>query len=299
MKILITGGSGLVGQSLLKVLDVKKHLISVYDKDNINNSILKKNFPSVDFFDIDLSDMVSLDKYSFDYDCVVILQAQISGTDYSIFKKNTITSTINILSHIDNSGKEPYLIFVSSSVINSKADDFYTQSKRMQEQIISSSKLKKIILRPTLMYGEGDNKHFYVLLKLMKIFHILPLPSFGNYIRQPLFSIDFANVIKRCILKSPNGIYNISGLELIRFNDCLQLFKRRHKIKAIFLPVPISLFRFVLLFLNFFKIRTPFTAQQLDALVIPEVFEMIDWPTIFKTKYTPFKEAHTKFEYKL
>ena len=35
----------------------------------------------------------------------------------------------------------------------------------------------------------------------------------------------------------------------------------------------------------------PFTVTQLDALLTPDVFELIDWPTIFGVSPTPLKRA--------
>jgi len=35
----------------------------------------------------------------------------------------------------------------------------------------------------------------------------------------------------------------------------------------------------------------PFTSKQLEALVTPDVFEVIDWPGIFGVRATPLKEA--------
>ena len=35
----------------------------------------------------------------------------------------------------------------------------------------------------------------------------------------------------------------------------------------------------------------PFTTNQLEALVVPDVFEVIDWPKIFGVRATPLAEA--------
>ena len=35
----------------------------------------------------------------------------------------------------------------------------------------------------------------------------------------------------------------------------------------------------------------PFTTRQLEALIIPETFEVIDWPKILELKATPLAEA--------
>jgi hypothetical protein len=35
----------------------------------------------------------------------------------------------------------------------------------------------------------------------------------------------------------------------------------------------------------------PFTTKQLEALVTPDIFEVIDWPGIFAVRPTPLKDA--------
>jgi hypothetical protein len=40
-----------------------------------------------------------------------------------------------------------------------------------------------------------------------------------------------------------------------------------------------------------FDKNPPFTAKQLEALVTPDVFEVIDWPGIFGIRSTPLPEA--------
>ena len=61
-------------------------------------------------------------------DVIIINQAQIGGLEYEDFHRNNVIATQNILDAID-SKKNPYVIQISSSVVNSKADDFYTRSK--------------------------------------------------------------------------------------------------------------------------------------------------------------------------
>jgi hypothetical protein len=48
----------------------------------------------------------------------------------------------------------------------------------------------------------------------------------------------------------------------------------------------------LLLWANVVVDKSPaFTIKQLEALVTPDVFEVIDWPGIFKVHATPLKEA--------
>jgi len=297
-KVLLAGGAGLVGQSLLKVLDHSELQITVADKDAFLVNKLRSEFSDVKFITLDLSDGEVVKKLALSFDCIVMMQALIKGLEYYDFHQNTVISTQNLLEQIKNQKVSPYLIHVSSSVINSRADDFYTQSKREQEQLVKDSDLKKVILRPTLMYGEGDNKHFYALINLMRKFPFFPLPGSGKYIRQPLYALDFAHVIKDCIQDPKAGIFNISGLEFITFKDCLMKFKRHYRCFSLIIPIPVFMFRFLLRVAAFITKKVPFTEQQLDALIIPETFERIDWPTIFNTTYTKFEDGIKAFVYK-
>ena len=45
---------------------------------------------------------------------------------------------------------------------------------------------------------------------------------------------------------------------------------------------------------SIFDKNPPFTDQQLQALVIEEEFEIIDWPRVFSIEFTPFFEAATE-----
>ena len=55
--------------------------------------------------------------------------------------------------------------------------------------------------------------------------------------------------------------------------------------------IPYSVFRLLLGFYGLLDRNPPFTTAQLQALVIPEVFEVIDWPRLFNVTPTPLPEA--------
>ena len=64
--------------------------------------------------------------------------------------------------------------------------------------------------------------------------------------------------------------------------------------KARIQTIPYGLF-WTLLKVNAIFDRDPaFTVGQLKALVTPDVFEVIDWPTIFGVRATPLQEALNK-----
>jgi len=55
--------------------------------------------------------------------------------------------------------------------------------------------------------------------------------------------------------------------------------------------IPYRLFWLLLKTYALFNKNPAFTAKQLEALVTPDVFEVIDWPGVFGVRATPMQEA--------
>jgi nucleoside-diphosphate-sugar epimerase len=220
-----------------------------------------------------------------------MLQAQIGGLFYQEFIDNNVTSTDLILDLV-RKNNIPYLVHISSSVVESVADDFYTRSKIEQEQIVLQSGIPCPILRPTLMFGWFDRKHLGWLARLMQKIPIFPIPGSGKFMRQPLYVGDFCGVIISCIEnRIPSGIFNISGHQKIDYIDMIRVIKKATGAKAVILKIPYGLFYGLLWVWALFDKNPPFTTQQLQALVAKDEFEVIDWPAIFGVPYTPFEKS--------
>jgi nucleoside-diphosphate-sugar epimerase len=210
---------------------------------------------------------------------------------YEEFVRNNIDSTRLVLDAIKKY-KIPYLVHISSSVLESVADDFYTKTKRAQEDMVLASGVSNIVLRPTLMFGWFDRKHLGWLSRFMKKVPIFPIPGHGRYMRQPLYVGDFCDIIISCIeSRKQGGVYNISGHEKIDYIDMIREIKRTVHAPTSIVKIPYGVFYSLLWVLSLFDRNPPFTTQQLAALVAKDEFEVIDWPRIFNVPYTPFSKA--------
>ena len=291
-KIVLPGGAGLVGQNLVARLKARGYRnIVVLDKHRANIEVLKRVQPDITVEFANLAEPGEWQRHFAGADTVVMLQAQIGGNDYAQFVRNNVESTAVVLEST-KAHAVPQLVHISSSVVVSVADDFYTRSKKAQEAMVLASGIRCPILRPTLMFGWFDRKHLGWLSRFMKRVPVFPIPGSGRYMRQPLYVGDFCNVIISCIEgKVVDGVYNISGHEKVDYIDMIRELKRATRARAVILRVPYFLFYALLWVWGLFDSNPPFTTQQLAALRAKDEFEVIDWPGVFGVVRTPFAEA--------
>ena len=292
MKLILPGGAGLVGQNLIARLNAQGYTnIVVLDKHHANLSVLKQIQPDITAEYADLATPGDWQRHFEGAEVVVMLQAQIGGNNYQDFVHNNLDSTRLILDTI-KANNIPYLVHISSSVVESSANDFYTQTKKDQERMVLDSGLVCPILRPTLMFGWFDRKHLGWLSRFMKKVPIFPIPGDGRYMRQPLYVGDFCNIIISCIEhKVADGIYNISGHDKVDYIDIIREIKRATDAKALIVKIPYHLFYALIWLWGRFDKNPPFTTQQLSALIAKDEFEVIDWPSIFDVPCTAFAKA--------
>ncbi|WP_374407576.1 NAD-dependent epimerase/dehydratase family protein [Hydrogenophaga sp.] len=292
-KIVLCGGAGLVGQNLVaRLLARGCTRLVVLDKHEANTAILRRIQPQITVETVDLAEPGDWQRHIEDADVVVMLQAQIGGIDYQEFVRNNLTATERVLKAMGAAARMPYLVHISSSVVESVANDFYTNTKKAQEEMVLSSGVPCPVLRPTLMFGWFDRKHLGWLSRFMRKVPVFPIPGHGRYMRQPLYVGDFCDIIISCIERRvPGGVFNISGHEKIDYIDIIRAIKRATRAGALIVNIPYSLFYSLLWVWGLFDRNPPFTTQQLAALIAKDEFEVIDWPGIFGVRATPFQQA--------
>jgi len=95
-----------------------------------------------------------------------------------------------------------------------------------------------------------------------------------------------------CMERPPSDpVFDISGLEQIDYIDIMRSIRRTVGARTLILHLPYRLFWGLLWIWARFDRDPPFTTRQLEALVIPEVFEVIDWPGIFGVRPTTLEQA--------
>ncbi|HEY8381991.1 MAG TPA: NAD-dependent epimerase/dehydratase family protein [Microvirga sp.] len=291
-RIAITGAAGLVGQNLIARLKRKGgYDIVALDKNANNLRVLRDLHPDITVVEADLAERGSWMQALDGAESVVVGHAQIGGLVEDEFTRNNLVATERLLEALARGG-DRHLVHISSSVVNSAAVDWYTESKKAQEAMVRATSNPHVVLRPTLMFGWFDRKHLGWLARFMHKAPVFPVPGHGRYLRQPLYVGDFCEIIAACIDRRLSGAqYNISGQERIDYIDLIRLVREASGAKAPIVKVPYGAFRLMLTAYALVDRNPPFTVKQLEALVTPDVFEVIDWPGIFGVRSTPLKDA--------
>lgn len=292
MRIAVTGAAGLVGQNLIVRLKRRGgHEIVAIDKHPANTRILRELHPDIAVVEADMAEPGTWKSALDGVDSVVVAHAQIGGLVEGKFKRNNLTATERLLEAVAARGG-CHLVHISSSVVNSAAVDWYTESKKAQETMVLASGNPTIVLRPTLMFGWFDRKHLGWLARFMRRTPVFPVPGSGRFLRQPLYAGDFCDVIIASLERRlSGGAHNISGQEHIAYIDLIRLMRETVRVKLPVVNVPYGLFWLMLATYSLVDRNPPFTTQQLKTLVTPDVFEVIDWPGIFGVRATPLREA--------
>ena len=291
-KLVLTGAAGLVGQNLIVELKAQgwNNLVAI-DKHAHNLGILSSLHPEVTVVHADLAEDGAWSDHFRDAACVVQLHAQITGKFPEPFVHNNIDATRRVLDAC-RAAQVPYLVHISSSVVNSVADDDYTRTKKTQEQLVAESGLTHCVLRPTLMFGWFDPKHLGWLSRFMAKTPVFPIPGDGRYMRQPLYERDFCRCIVRCIERQPDGeVYDVCGDTRIDYIDIIRTIKKVKGLRTLIVKIPYGVFRFLLRTYALFSGKPPFTAAQLDALSAGDEFHGVDTEAVFGVRKTPFEDA--------
>jgi nucleoside-diphosphate-sugar epimerase len=291
--IVLCGGAGLVGQNLVARLLARGYTrLVVLDKHRANTQILRQTQPQITVEQVDLAEPGAWQRHIAEASVVVMLQAQIGGNDPQEFLRNNVTSTERVLQAMGTAATAPYLVHISSSVVESVANDFYTNTKKDQEKLVLDSGFPCPVLRPTLMFGWFDRKHLGWLSRFMQKVPVFPVPGDGRFMRQPLYVGDFCDIIISCIERRVrDGVYNISGHEQVDYIDIIRAIRRVTHARTAIVKIPYPVFYALLWVWGLFDRNPPFTTQQLAALRARDEFEVIDWPGIFGVRATPFVQA--------
>ncbi len=130
------------------------------------------------------------------------------------------------------------IVHLSALGANGDSDSAYARSKAKSELAVLSIVQKADILRPSILFGEGDG-FFTRFAKLANMSLVLPLIGGGTTKFQPLYVDDLAQAICKITNQGTTGqIWEFGGAQTFSFKKLLQFTLDAIDKKRLLLPVP-------------------------------------------------------------
>lgn len=140
----------------------------------------------------------------------------------------------------------------SSSSYEEKVVQDLIKGEQSIEAWASQQDIGWTILRPTLIYGRGNDRNLSEMVKIIKRIRCFPLFGEANGLRQPIYVDDVA---RACIQSgfsdlARNNTYNISGAEQISYREMVARVFIAMGLKPRFISINLDLFNCALFFLK-------------------------------------------------
>jgi nucleoside-diphosphate-sugar epimerase len=271
MKVLLTGVTGFVGRGLVKVLETQDHQVSALVSEF--SEILPDSVSQIECGDL-------LHYLEFEarkagaalenVDAVVHLAARVhimqdtSSDPLEEFRRVNTEVTLNLARLAEEAGVKRF-IFLSTIKVNGEStypgEPFSEQdickpiapygiSKYEAEQgllqISQETGMEVVIIRPPLIYGPGVKGNFASMMRWVGKGIPLPLGAVKNQ-RSLLALENLLDFINCCLAhpKAANEIFLLSDGHDVSTTELIQKLAQAQGKKALLLPVPVSLMKFV------------------------------------------------------
>jgi nucleoside-diphosphate-sugar epimerase len=236
MRVLVTGGSGVIGEGLLPVLLAGGHRIRLLSRSA--DDAAREWPPLVEPFVADVTRPEQLRGAADECDAVVHITGIVVEEPPDVtYDRVNVDGTRHLLAECTRAGS-PKFIYISSLAAD-RGTSAYHASKRSAEALVRAYHAPWIILRCGNVFGPGDD----VLSKLLTIQRTLPvIPVIGDGEQpfQPIWYADLGKAIARAIESdevSP-GIYDVAGTEVTTLNQVLDRFQQLTDRSPLRVPIP-------------------------------------------------------------
>ncbi|HYC47715.1 MAG TPA: NAD-dependent epimerase/dehydratase family protein, partial [Burkholderiales bacterium] len=218
MKLLVTGGTGMIGDGVIPALLAAGHDVRILSRGAQEDA---RQWPEhVEAFPADVADAASLEGCVTGCDAIVHIVGIAKETASETFATINVEGTRNIVAEAERAGVERFVFM--SSLGADRGESEYHRSKRSAEEIVRGFKGSWVILRPGKVYGPGDEA-ISMLLRMVRTLPIVPMVAGGDQSFQPIWYRDLGVAVAKVLEneKLTNVALDIAGSEVTTTQDIL------------------------------------------------------------------------------
>ena len=270
--ILVTGSTGYVGRRVVKLLTEEGKRVRCMVRATSDTSIFQEL--DVETVQGEVTDLASLKAAVEEVDSVVHLVAIIREKGPLTFEAVNHQGTRNVIAAAQGAGVKR-LILLSAIGAQPNPKYPYLNSKWQGEQAVVGSGIPHVILRPSIIFGRGD-EFINALAAAVRWGLIAPIIGSGKTKFQPILVEDVARCISLA-LKDQNltgRVVEIGGPQQLSYNEVINVILRTYRLKRLKVHLPLFLMKLTAPVVGMLAPYPPVTPSQLDMLDIDNVAEL-------------------------
>lgn len=240
MLIFLSGGTGFIGSHSANRLIEAGHKVRLLSTKGPGHA---RNLPpgQAEFVNGNILDPESLKGKMGGCDVAINFVGIIIEVGGATFERVHVHGLHNLLGEAKKAGIKRF-IHISALGTSDKPVSEYFRTKWQGEQLIKSSGIPYVILRPSLVFGPEDK--FFNMLKPMLSLPVIPVAGDGKTKFQPIYVEDLAACLAQAVEKDEplNGVWEIAGSQQFTFDEMLDLMALvlgKSKKPKLHIPMPI------------------------------------------------------------
>ena len=293
MRVLVTGGSGVIGEGLIPCLLARGHQVRLLTRQAVDAA---REWPDgVEACPADVTSPEQLAGVVDGCQAVVHITGIVAEEAPDItFERVNVGGTRNLLQESTRSGL-PKFIYISSLAAERGASAYHA-SKREAERLVQDYAGDWLILRPGNVYGPGDEV-ISAVLRMHRSLPVIPVLGTGAQPFQPIWYRDLGQAIA-CAVDKPfdRGVYEVAGDEVTTPTAVLDHFERLTGRSPVRIPIPEFLAGAGARLAELAGLSLPFNDNQIQMLIEESVIHSTEGNAltrVFDVTSTPLAEGLT------
>jgi NADH dehydrogenase len=264
MKILVTGGTGVIGTSVVHELHRRGHGVTVLTRHADRD---KQSWPAgVEAWSGDISDEKSVRGAADGCDAILHIAGIVDeNPPAATFQSVNIEGTRHVVLEAERAAVKK-IVFISS-LGAARGASGYHKSKCVAEDVVQTFTRDWVVVRPGAVYGPGD-EHISMLVRMVRSLPVLPTIGDGNQQFQPVWHEDLSRALAAALERDDVrcASFDVTGPDLTSQNDLIARLRVLTNRPAVQAPLPELLAEWGVRALDALGVDVPFTPAQFDML---------------------------------
>lgn len=287
MTVAITGASGFVGRNLVTLLlqDTPPREIRALVRDE-RRARVELPAAGLDVRVVDVRRPETL-RGALDGCAAVVHTVAVPTERAQRFADVNVGGTRAVVAEAERAGVRR---IVHLSAIGADANSPYPflRSKGEGEAIVRASRVPSVVLRPSLLFGPGDD--FFPRLRFALRFPVTPVPGDGRARFQPLHVADLALALRAALRRDDVlGVHEVGGPEPVTYDELLREAMAGYRVRRPTVHLPVPVMKLPAFFLGLVLADPPVTVAQLDLLAVDNTPAANAIETAFGVRPRPFR----------